>query len=550
MAGYAGFGSFHSDNVEEMVRDRSFRPPPSPVDELSLSSIRDVPFGHAFGRRFFHLDPSWVFVNHGAFGACLRHALDAAARWRAHAEEQPLQFIDRELFPHLVHAIREFAPHVGASPERLAFVQNATTGLNAVIGSVDLMPGDSIFMLDIGYGSVKKMCRAAVADATRRIRSTAAALGVEDALEEHKVRSPVGAGRSVRRAPPTRPATPIFPQLPRLIEAHVPLDDALTADAVVDAVSAHLPTDGSCRLAVFDHITSNTALRLPIERIAALCRHRGVPVLIDGAHGLMSDAMFLDTLGADYYCGNMHKWCAAPKGSAFLYVRDPTAPHHPPTQAVPPLAVDAGAAESPRPSPLESPRTSPRPSPRASPRPSPLESPRVSSPRLASPRSAQRSSPRTRARSRAQAVPRAPLPRPAILSHGAAAGFLSSFIWDGHRDYSASLAVPVALRFWATVGPQRAREYCRALARRASHLLSQQWSTGPLTTDTALTTIPMALVRLPVRAANAELQGEGALRVQGGSEGARRLPFSMPIPDGQACTSEHAKAIQVRAGTR
>lgn len=193
-----------------MVRDRSFRPPPPPVDELSLARVRDVAFGRAFGQRFFHLDPSWVFVNHGAFGACLRHALDAATRWRAHAEEQPLQFIDRELFPHLVHAIREFAPYVGASPERVTFVQNATAGLNAVIGSVDLAPGDSIFMLDIGYGSVKKMCRAAVEDAMRRIRSTAAALGVADALAEEQVRQAIPRPqRPAPHAPSTLP--PLLP---------------------------------------------------------------------------------------------------------------------------------------------------------------------------------------------------------------------------------------------------------------------------------------------------------------------------------------------------
>lgn len=306
----------------------------------------------------------------------------------------------------------------------------------------------------------------------------------------------------------------------------------LTADAVVDAVSAHLPTDGSCRLAVFDHITSNTALRLPIERIVALCRHRGVPVLIDGAHGLMSDALFLDTLGADYYCGNMHKWCCAPKGSAFLYVRDPTAPHHPPRHVAPPS--DESRAESPR--------TSPRRSPQRSPRTSPQRSPQRS--------------PRSRQRSQAQELPRAPLPRPAILSHGAAAGFLSSFIWDGHRDYSPALAVPVALRFWTAVGPQRAREYMRALARRATALLCERWATSPLTSDPALTGIPMALVRLPVRAADVRTRGRsphaevGPVQRPGAEAGARRLSFHLPIPDDEACTSAHAKAIQVRVSVR
>jgi selenocysteine lyase/cysteine desulfurase len=71
---------------------------------------------------------------------------------------QPLRFLDRELFPHIVAVLRRLAAeHLGCSPRRLAPVPNATTGINAVVRSWALKPGDAVFTLSIAYGSVKKL---------------------------------------------------------------------------------------------------------------------------------------------------------------------------------------------------------------------------------------------------------------------------------------------------------------------------------------------------------------------------------------------------------
>ena len=141
MAGYKGFGSFHSDNIEELLRipDAAYTPPSNALDEAAiaevLASIGAGDAAAAFGkpfRRFMCLDDSWTFVNHGAFGGTLAVAMDLAHKWRLRLERQPLLFIDRELFPLIVAAMRRLAPFVGASPTDFTFVPNATTGCVAL----------------------------------------------------------------------------------------------------------------------------------------------------------------------------------------------------------------------------------------------------------------------------------------------------------------------------------------------------------------------------------------------------------------------------------
>ncbi|CAI8058003.1 L-cysteine desulfhydrase [Geodia barretti] len=156
------FGSFHSSNVEELLRlpEEVYQPPKIPVDLPSFSSS-DLKFGREAKEAHFHLSASWTFINHGAFGAVLKEALAAAAVWQVYCERQPLRFLDRELLPLLAFTTRRLADFIDATPSELALVPNVTTGINSVIRSVckTFSPQDSVLIFNTTYGAVKKLVR-------------------------------------------------------------------------------------------------------------------------------------------------------------------------------------------------------------------------------------------------------------------------------------------------------------------------------------------------------------------------------------------------------
>jgi isopenicillin-N epimerase len=226
------------------------------------------PLGHAI-RHAWRLDPDFVTVNHGSFGATPDCVLAEQDLWRRRMEAQPTRFMSTVLPDALRDAASRLAAFVGAAGADIGFVNNATTGCNAVLRSLSLRPGDEVLVLDHGYGAVRNTVR--------------------------YVTERAGA---------------------HMIDAAIPFPH-VTADGLVNAVAAAVGPN--TRLAVIDHITSASALVMPIDRIIAACRDAGVPVLVDGAHGPGQVTLDLNNLGADWYAGNCHKWLCAAKGCGFLW---------------------------------------------------------------------------------------------------------------------------------------------------------------------------------------------------------------------------------------
>lgn len=230
-------------------------------------------------RPLFQVRPDIHFLNHGSFGATPRPVQRAASRWRARMERQPVEFLGRELYGLLAAARAEVAPHFGAHPDDLAFVTNATVGVNIAAHSLAdrLRPGDEVLATEHEYGACANAWEFVCAERGARY-----------------VRQPL----------------PMPDDLPES-------DDA--AETMAEAFLAGVTP--RTRVFFLSHITSPTAVRLPIERIIRFAREHNIFTVIDGAHSPGQLDLNLDELGADFYTGNCHKWLCAPKGAGILHVR-------------------------------------------------------------------------------------------------------------------------------------------------------------------------------------------------------------------------------------
>ncbi len=329
--GPKGWGSFHSEREDERVEvliaksAAEYKPPKFPIDtsisafpisvpEAMANGTTKVAFGADTKKALFFLESDCCFLNHGAFGAALRPVIEVARRWQSHMESQPLRFIDRQLLPLLIYATREMAAFVKADPQDLVLIPNATTGLNSVFRSFKFVPGDRVLTLDIGYGSTKKMLKYAVGQAavvhdelhvSLPIQSESELLKlVERYLKKHVIMSnESGSADDTASSSSSSSATA-----------------TATADASAGDASPAPQRRSHVALAVFDYITSNTGVVLPVYELTRLCERYGVPVMIDGAHSLGSMNVDLQTLKPAYYVANAHKWMCSAKGCAILYV--------------------------------------------------------------------------------------------------------------------------------------------------------------------------------------------------------------------------------------
>jgi isopenicillin-N epimerase len=223
-------------------------------------------------RALWGLADSLTFLNHGSFGAVPLELLERAAVMRRELERNPIDGLLRSAMPGVRRAVEQVAAFVGAPASSSGFVSNATAGLNAVLSSLPLEPGDEVLHLDHGYYAIWQTLKIA---ARRR--------GVE-----------------IRQVPLALPVA--------------------GPGAVVDALTRAITP--RTKLIVIDQVTSPTALRMPVAAIVEAARARGVEVVIDGAHSPgMLDRPAAEAPDAAAWTGNLHKWPCALRGCAMLSVR-------------------------------------------------------------------------------------------------------------------------------------------------------------------------------------------------------------------------------------
>ena len=235
-------------------------------------------FGHAM-RAHFPLDADAIYLNHGTVGVTPLAVMRTRQAILDEIERHPARYMIRELMnlgmsappeaPRLRAAAERIATFLGVTGEGLAFVDNASSGVNAVLRSIALEPGDEILISDQAYGGVLR----AAAFIARERGATLATVALPFPLE----------------------------------------DPAACVSAIERAITPRT------RIALLDHVSSETALVLPLAAMAAACRERGVLVLVDGAHAPGAIEVDIESLGVDWYAANLHKWAFAPRSCGVLW---------------------------------------------------------------------------------------------------------------------------------------------------------------------------------------------------------------------------------------
>lgn len=253
-------------------------------------------------RDLFLLKPGIAFLNHGSFGACPRRVFEKYQAWQRELESQPVEFLShtrrfRGLMADARAALSEFT---GTQPDNLAFYPNATSALNVVIRSLEFEPGDEVLTTDHEYGAL---------DRTWRFHGRK------------------NASRMQQRQQHAQEFVPVY-------HAHkIPLPVTTHGDLVERFFRS---VTKRTRVIYFSHITSPTALILPVREICRRAREHNILTIVDGAHSIGQVPLSLEDLECHFYSSNCHKWLCAPKGSAFLYA-------HPSVQhLVDPLVVSWG----------------------------------------------------------------------------------------------------------------------------------------------------------------------------------------------------------------
>ncbi len=230
--------------------------------------------------RLWGLEEDRVFLNHGSFGATPTAIREEQRKWQDLMENEPVRFFE-DLMPGILQTTREkLASFLSCDADDLALVENATSGVNTVLRSLQFAPGDEILVPDHAY----QACRNTIDFVAQRWGAKVVTVNIPFPIDE--------------------------PQQ--------------AVDAIMGGV-----TDQT-RLAMIDTVTSPTGLLMPFEQLVSMLEARGVEVMLDAAHGIGMVPLNLNELGASYTTSNCHKWLCAPKGSAFLHVRkDKQAAIHP-----------------------------------------------------------------------------------------------------------------------------------------------------------------------------------------------------------------------------
>ena len=216
----------------------------------------------------FQLDPNFIYLNHGSFGACPKPIFEERSKWQIEIEKQPVSFIEDKAIGLLDWSRQELASFINCDKDDVVYFPNPTTAMNMVIKSLDLKPGDEVLTSNHEYGAIEKTWKF---------------------MQREKGFS--------------------------YTELDIPLP--FEEDQFIDIFKKNI--NENTKVLFISHITSPTGIIFPVDKICELTKGLGIITIIDGAHVPAHINLNIRELGADIYTGACHKWMLCPKGVSFLY---------------------------------------------------------------------------------------------------------------------------------------------------------------------------------------------------------------------------------------
>ena len=221
-------------------------------------------------REQFLIDPDVAYLNHGSYGACPIPVFEAYQAYQRELETEPASLLYRDFALRIQRSRERLAHFLNCQTDQLAFVRNATYGMNMAANSVDLQPGDKVLATNFEYGAVERMWEMICAER-----------GAE------------------------------------LVKVKIPLPYQ-SSETMIQLFKSQI--DSSIKVITFPHISAATAQLFPIKDLVQLAKSHGAISVIDGAHAPGQVNVNLKDIDADFYIGNCHKWMLSPKGVGFVYV--------------------------------------------------------------------------------------------------------------------------------------------------------------------------------------------------------------------------------------
>ena len=219
----------------------------------------------------FHLNPEITHLNHGSFGACPKPIFDDYQKWQLELEQDAMNFFIHTGPKYLKQARESLGNFINCNGDDVVFTTNPSYAINIIAKSLQLQTGDEILATDIEYGAMDRTwnyyCKKSGA---------------------------------------------------KFIRQHISLPISSTEQVVEDFFKGLTP---NTKAIFISHLTSSTALKLPVAAICKRAKDYGLLTIVDGAHIPGQLELDLQKIEVDVYTGACHKWLLTPKGCSFLYVK-------------------------------------------------------------------------------------------------------------------------------------------------------------------------------------------------------------------------------------